>query len=157
MPVQRQKQLPVRKKPGYLVGRVHRQGCLTDSRHATYRVNFYHAVSVGGRLLKLPQLFISAGKRSGGTRQGPDYCGSVRTPESCGLEILALVTGQVKRISYPPRGVLARRSVDAPLQIAYRAGADPRNLRQFLLRQPRFTTELPQHLTKATNDTFPSR
>ena len=94
MPVQRQKQLPVRKKPGYLVGRVHRQGCLTDSRHATYRVNFYHAVSVGGRLLKVPQLFISAGKRSGGTRQGPDYCGSVRTPESCGLEILALVTGQ---------------------------------------------------------------
>jgi hypothetical protein len=41
---------------------VHRQGCLTDSGHATYRVNFYYAVSVGGRLLKLLELFISAGK-----------------------------------------------------------------------------------------------
>ena len=59
-------------------------------------------------------------------------------------EQLAHRPGQAQRTGQQHRGVLAGGAVDAPLQVTDRPRAQPRRLRQLLLRQPGLGPQLPQ-------------
>ena len=148
--MQRQEDLPAREPARQPVRRVHRERRLAHPGHPADRMDPHRPArlrSAGHRDHQLGQLPLPPGERGDVPRQRPRRRRHpARADPAPGrrLEPGPHLADQAQRIGQQPHRLLLRTDHRPPLQVGHRPYAQPRRLRQLLLRQPRLPAQLTQ-------------